>query len=299
METVRLRKKYFLACLAYGLLVTAALLYLRFPAEALKGQLERRAGAGLYGLSLTIRELQLAFPPGLRLRGAALGEPGSQAGAPVFLAEETVIRPQLLPLLFGERACTHVTRAYGGEIRGETRFAGGRFGGPFSLRAEIEGLRVGAGALLADLLPAVSGGAARGSLDYQGSLGQLSLGRGTAELRIGEGRLALPPLVFGLESLEFREILLRLTLENRQLRLEGCRILGKAFEGELSGTLLLEPAIGRSRLELRGELVPYPALLASRAGSVAGVELLRSMLRKGRLVVLIQGSLSDPVFKVL
>lgn len=294
---MRFKKKTFLGYTIYALGLTAALLYLRFPADAVMHSIEASISGLFPRLAVSAGKVRPAFPPGIELRDARLilrQDPDQE----LLVADQLELRPELLAWIKGNRVYRIRTRTYTGNIEGRLRLAQKHAGAMLETRLEWQGLDMARNAGLQRLFGGPLEGILQGSGRYSGPLGTLLQGGGEARFRVAAGKLALARSFFGLRVIEWKNLEGQLLLEGRRLRLKQIQMLGKTFRGSLAGIIHLDAAFPQSRLELEGELEPFPAFFSSGGPAFGLQSLLRRHLQAGKLSFTISGKLSGPVFKI-
>lgn len=103
--------------IVYAILVTAVLLYYRFPSEALQSHLVRMAGRMDPGIIFSARSLDPSFPPGLRLQEPVFSLK-KRPETPFFKAQHLSVRPGIGSLILGDTTWFFDAQAYGGIING-------------------------------------------------------------------------------------------------------------------------------------------------------------------------------------
>ncbi len=269
----------------YALALTGALLYVRFPADAVEQFLADRVARAAPGAELVVGELRPALPPGLVMEPVGL----VRADGPLVRLDRLRLTPSLLSLL-GDRPRTDVdARGLGGRVAGELTLVRTENGTvPEAAEAELANLDLSGLPFLQQISPHVVTGLLDGKLTYEA-------GDGEATLTVRDGGVAFAEPMFNIPELSFTRIDARLSLTgDRTLTLTECTLSGNQVGGSLSGTLTLSRPLESSSLDLTGELRPHPALLASLGDGAA--MLLRQ--RRGPIPFAIRGPLASPRFSL-
>jgi type II secretion system protein N len=119
-QFIRKNKKW-LGYVLYAVLITAGLLYLRFPAEAIKDYLEAKGERSNSRFGLSIGQVSPSLPFGLKLLEAQV----SQSANPnkiIFRANRLSIRPSIGILLGGKLKLCFEGLAYDGVLEGCANF---------------------------------------------------------------------------------------------------------------------------------------------------------------------------------
>jgi type II secretion system protein N len=277
--------KSWVAYTLYALVLTGALLYARFPADAVERYLVDRVARAAPGTELVIGEIRPALPPGLVMEPVGL----TRADAPLVRLDRLQLTPALLSLL-GDRPRTDVdARGLGGQVEGELILARTGDGAvPEAAEAEWTNLNLSGLPFLQQLSPHAVTGLLDGNLTYEA-------GEGEATLTVRDGGVVFTEPLFNIPGVSFTRIDARLSLTGgRTLTLTECTLAGNQVGGSLSGTLTLSRPLESSSLNLTGELRPHPTLLAGLGDGAA--MLLRQ--RRGPIPFAIRGPLASPRFSL-
>ncbi len=259
----------------FALIVLAAVLYLRIPANFLERLIVSRITEGRSDLAVDLTEARLRFPPGLRLDHLAIRFLDRGSASVEF--ERISASAAVSQLLLGRLVFSVEARAYGGDIRGNVAFVH-RFSVSGPVRADLTFSDVNLGGC--SYAEALSGrrieGLLSGTLLYDGRVEDAVNGRGRLDVSLRDGSIRLLNPVFGLERLDFSRADGQAALENRTLSIRSLQLAGKGLRGTLSGQVFLENDVLQSRLDLKGTLTltggntdPQPIALTGPLGDPA------------------------------
>jgi type II secretion system protein N len=294
---MRSDKKTFLGYTFYAIGLAAVLLYLRFPAVALMDSIEASISEFFPRVAISAGKVRPAFPPGIELLDARLilrRDPNRE----LLVADKLKLQPKPLSWIEGDTVYRIRARTYAGSIHGSLRLAENRAGAVLKARLEWQGLNMARNAYLQRIFGGTVKGVLQGSGSYSGNPGNLLEGGGKARFRVAAGRLPLARPFFGLRVIDWTKLQGDLSLEGRRLRLKQIKMQGQAFRGNLAGVIHLHEVFPQSRLELKGELEPFPAFFSSDSRDFGKHSLLRRYLQEGKLSFEIRGKLSKPIFKL-
>ena len=295
-QTVR-KNKSILWYTLYGFLLTAALMYYRFPSSEIRDYIEAAAARANPSLLLSVEKVTPSLPPGLEIMKIKL----SLRERPKDLllrSAKLSIRPELLSLLQGDPKYAFDARAYKGKAKGTLHFRENNPGTPFTTQIQLKDIDIGESAYLTSLIGHGIAGILGGTLTYEGRSPLLIDGTGEADLRITDGRVALSEPILSFETLTFTEFSLKIVLKNRRLDLAGVELKGREVQGTLSGTIGLKEQISKSTLNLRGEIEPLAGILKSIGGDKNTLTFLRRYLKKGSRSFTIKGTFGKPKFRL-
>lgn len=259
----------------FALIVLAAVLYVRVPANFLERFIVSRITEGRPDLAVTLADARLRFPPGLRMDHLVIRF--LDRGSTSVEFERISASAAVSQLFFGRLVFLVEARAYGGDIRGNVSFVH-RFSVSGPVRADLTFSDVNLGGC--SYAEALSGrridGLLSGALLYDGRVEDAVNGRGRLDITLRDGSIRLLNPVFGLERLDFSRADGEAALENRTLNIRSLRLAGTGLQGTLSGQVFLENDVLKSRLDLKGTLTlaggntgPQPIALTGPLGDPA------------------------------
>ncbi len=278
----------------YAFVVTVALLYYRFPSDAVKQHLIQVVARMEPGVILSARSLNPSFPPGLQLVGAVFSLKERPETA-VFKAEHLLVTPGIGSLFGGRVAWFFDADAYGGSIRGHIQL--GKRDEMSGLSVSLNDLRIHEYGVPPDLGIGDLTGNLKGDVTYCGLMDRPIMGDGNGDILISEGKIDLFQPFLGLETIPFGKLHAKLTLKKGIVNLTSISLDGKGFQGTLSGTIHLNRMIARSRLNLKGTIEPFAAYLGTLKGGPALLSLFQGGRNGLKRSFVIQGTFMSPKFR--
>ncbi|MBW2030579.1 MAG: type II secretion system protein GspN [Deltaproteobacteria bacterium] len=282
----------------YGVALTLALLYYRFPSEASRDFISAKISGLRPGIHVSLREVSLSLKFGVEFKGMKIVQE-TQPPSPVLELERVFIRPAVWSILRGQLEGCFEGSLYDGSVKGCAALKDGSAGEPFSTTVTLEGIRLDPENPIVKVTGRDVQGILGGEVTYRGRPGFLAGGRGEAELRLKAGRIALLRPILGLESIDFNEIRLRATLNDRKIRLANLDLRGQQMHGTLSGQVSLNRDFLRSALDLAGSLEPYSDMFKDLKTSQEFMRSIKKQLKGGRLPFVIKGTIGEPVIRFL
>ena len=290
-----MKKRFkFLGYGLYAVLVTVALLYYRFPSDAVKQHLIQMVGRMEPGVILSARSLNPSFPPGLQLLEPVFSLKERPETA-VFKAEHLLVSPGIGSLFRGRVAWFFDADAYGGIIKG--RIQPGKNGEITGLSVSFKDVRIHEHGFLPDFGIGNLTGGLSGDVSYGGPMDRPIMGTGNGDIFISEGQMVLLNPILGLKTITFSKLRTQWTLKKRIVNLASVSIDGKGFQGSLSGTISLNQMPAYSRLNLRGTIEPFAAYLRTLKGGPALLSLFQGGGRGLKRSFVIQGTFMSPIFR--
>ena len=246
----RINKKW-IGYILYSLILTAVLLYCRFPSDAAKDYLLSRIEDSDMGVSLAAESLNFSFPlcleffkPDFFLK--------KNPDAAFLRAEQLIVKPGIWSFLNGRAECFFECVLSGGNVKGSVQFSKRNLPSPFSASIDLSGIHMDNYSCLPIMVDRNINGVLEGSLTYSGLSDALLDGTGEMRLKLSNGRVNFPRPVLNMKEAEFDELSIKLALKNKTINLSRLELKGGKIQGTLSGTVLLKREILKSRLKLQG-----------------------------------------------
>ena len=298
MKKVILKKGKWIGYLLYCVLLTAALLYYRFPSESIADYLESVVAKANPRIILSLESLRPGFPLSVDLIDAKISLKKAPR-KPLLRVKNVSLRPEAWAFLHGTPVYHFDVYAYAGNIKGDVRFENQELMAPFTTTMKLKDLHIGRHPYLSPLIGRDVSGILGGDIVYTGQYTNLIEGVGEAILSISEGRVKLLQPILGLESLQFDRLSMKITLKNKKVALSDVGLEGRAVKGQLSGIIILNNDIPASRLDLRGTLEPLGGLFGNLKGDSNSLKFLRKSLKSLKRSFVIRGTFRDPEFKFI
>ena len=285
-----------LGYILYGLVLTAALLYLRFPSDAVEHYFRAKGESATPPLKLSVDSIGPVIPFGLQFVKARVSLRDSPNSL-ILKADRLSLRPSLLSLLGGKPDYSFRLAAYKGDTSGNIRLR--QDGKTASVDAEIELKNVDLGeyTYLQKLIGRTVKGTLSGTIEYKGQYRPMLDGSGEANLSLSEGMVELTEPFLTLTSIDFDELEIDMVLNKQKINVRRLEFKGRQLQGKLSGTITLRKALAESVLSLSGTIEPFAALFESAEGTQETVAFLRERLDQGTFSFMIEGTLGQPKIK--
>jgi len=293
-----LKKGKWIGYLLYCVLLTAALLYYRFPSESIAAYLESVVVKANPQILLSLESLRPGFPLSVDLIDAGISlkkEPRKT----LLSVKKVSLRTEVWSLLHGSHVYYFDARAYDGNIKGDVRFETRAPMASFTTAMKLKDLHIGRHPFLSPLIGRDLSGVLGGDIVYTGQYANLIDGVGEAILNVSEGKVQLLQPILGLESLQFDRLSMKITLKNKKVALSDVGLEGRAVKGQLSGTVILNNDIPASRLDLRGTIEPLGGLFGNLKEDSNPLKFLRKSLKSLKRSFVIRGTFEKPEFKFM
>lgn len=285
-------KKYF-GYAFYIILLTVGLLFYRFPSDAYRDYFQTITNNINPQFLLLIEKIHPSFPFGLNLLRPKLSL-RADPNIRVFIAENLFIRPDLRSFLKEESIYYFDCLAYDGDLKGNIRFTKTGTKTPFSTSIELENICIDDFSRLSDLIEGNIRGILGGSITYGGNYNFLIDGIGEANLRISDGHMEFLYPILSFKSIDFDEILIKMSLGNRAIDIASVELKGQVIHGALSGTVSLKKEVSQSRLNLKGTIMFLASLDERNKDAFETLGPFLKNLKRNRFSFIIQGTLTEP-----
>jgi type II secretion system protein N len=285
-----------LGYILYGLILTGALLYLRFPSDAVENYFRAKGEQVDPPLTLSVKRIGPLIPYGLKFVKTQV----SLRDAPdslILKADRLSLRPSLLSLLGGKSDYSFYCAAYKGDTSGSVRLWQDEKARSVDTEIELTNVDLGEYAYLRELIGRTVKGTVSGTIVYNGQYRPRLNGSGKANLSLSEGMVELAEPFLTLQSIDFDELEIDMVLEKQKIDVGRLEFKGKQLQGKLSGTITLRKALAESVLSLSGTIEPFAALFESAEGIQETVAFLRGRIDKGTFTFMVEGTLGHPKIK--
>ena len=288
--------KKWLGYLLFALILTVALLYYRFPSDALRDYLQSMAYSANPPLALSVDSLELSLPIGLKLveTQVALKD---MPDTIILSADSLLVRPQVWSLFRGKPVYRFHCVAYRGDLVGSVYVEKDGTRDFIDTKIDLRNIHVADHAYLSQLIGRHVEGTLDGTVSYKGQRNPLVDGSGQANLRLSQGRVELLEPFITLESIDFNEMEIEIILKKQNVNLSRLELKGQQLHGTLSGTITLKQELAKSRLDLKGTIEPFAGLFKGPAGAGDTVQFFKQRLKGGAFPVVIQGTVGEPKVK--
>jgi len=292
------KHKKWLGYFLYGLLLTLGLLYYRFPSDSFRDYLQASVGKADPDLVLSLEEVSPSYRLGMQFLGTRISRKGAGKET-VLKVNRLLVRPDLWSLLQGKWRLLFDGLAYGGAIKGNANFREGSLKAPFDVSIQLKGMQIGDYENLRGLVGRQVKGDLSGVISYSGGTGALMNGTGEAHLTLSNGVVELLQPIFSLEAVDFREVGVNLVLKNQTIDLTQAELKGPNMQGTLSGVVILDRDLSKSRLDLRGAVEPIGDLYKRLAGNLGETKFFKQRLKGGKISFTIKGEIAQPQFNFI
>lgn len=278
--------------LAYAVLLTAVLLFVRFPEEKVKAYCEKRIERLLPGSACNIDNIVYRFPLSAAFETIKISRAidGQESD---LVVDRLVISPE--PLQFW--------RTF--KLKGEIYSGLFEAGLDFDTRAQtfklanihLEGLEAGDLAEGIGITDRKISGIVEFSGDYQAKNSNPSEGSGKGIVQVVTGSMGLLQPLLALSTIEFERVAVSVTHQNGILRFAEGELQGKEIIADFSGELRMASPLLNSNILLSGHLEPDDGFLRSHPEQQQVVQRLLQRYKMTVLPFKLGGTLKRPLFR--
>lgn len=282
----------FFLYLLYGLLLTAVLLYVRFPTEKFKQFCEKRIEHYLPGTTCKIDKVVYRFP-----LSAVLAQVNLAAAEEMDLAalgiQELVVTALPKTLFSGYSLDGDIL---GGTFRAELDVD--REGDTFQLNG-IALQNIDLGNLVGSLggIEREMAGVMEYSGNYQADSKRPLQGSGKGVVKVGKGSMALLQPVLGLSAIDFDSVVMSVTQDKGVVGLAEGKLNGQDIVADFTGELRVASPLVNSIVLLSGQMEPQDVFLRSRPREQKVVQRLLKRYKMAVLPFKVGGTVQRPLFR--
>jgi len=285
--------RYFLY-LVYAVVLTAVLLYVRFPTEKVRIYCEHRLEAILGKGRASIAKIVYHFPATVEFRTLKIGDQSADGESNEILID----RLRLFPTSGGFLTSWAMDgELYAGlfkailEIQMEEKI--------FQLRdIKLEKADIAAAATDMPVIQREVTGSFTVSGEYKAKFDQPLTGLGSGSLHLRAGTLHLVRQILTLDAIDFEEIDILWKYGETVFQITEGKMIGQQLDADFSGTLqppFLPPVGG---LNVSGLLVPKEGFLEDKPQIERLVQRLMKQYKKSAVPFRVGGTLNKPIFRL-
>ena len=277
---------------SYALVLTAVLLYLRFPTAQFKEYCAQKIGGFFDGVECSIGRISYAFPLGLRFIDIAFSPLGQKKNPRVVLSSLS-----LAPVLSDFRQAVELQgTGYSGKFRGILHDAPGDK--RFSLDAvRIQDMRLTEIKPLQDVLGRELSGRVDISGGYSAEVGRYLDGKLEGKVILREGKVALLQPIFALKVVDLGQLELEFKYDKQNLQISKGKMKGTELSADFSGTVNIISPWQLSQLTAAGDIALQPGFIKANPAIENEIRALKKQFKKTTIPFRMNGSLQKPTFR--
>jgi len=279
--------------LLYALVLTAVLLYVRFPTEKFRMYCEHRLEQAMGKKKCTIGKIVYHFPAAIEFRKVKIGATsGNKNGG--FLLDRLTLSPSPSGFLTSWQLGGNL---YEGFVKATLVLQIKEKA--FQLKnVRIEGVNVTAIVTSMLSLKREITGELVFSGEYKAKFEQPTNGLGNGNLSLSSGDIRLVRPILTLNSIAFKDINVFWEYGKSIIRLTKGKMAGLQLDADFAGTLQVPLGAPESRLNVRGLLVPKEQFLKDKPQVEKLVQRLMQRYKKSAVPFRVGGTLNKPTFRL-
>ena len=287
------KNKKWLGYTLYGILITAALLYYRFPEDVLRDYIQSRVNRMDSRFALSIERVRPWPALSLKFTGTKITLK-EKPQRDLIKADDLVIRPNVWSLLKADKEFWFDGTAYRGDLEGSITLVKGDGPGPFRTKIKCRDIDLGDNANIKALFGRSVKGILSGDITYSGPFNPLAGGAGEAKIRLAKGQLYFAQPFLGLEAIDFNDMKIEMNLKKNIINLATLEFSGREMTGSLTGRINLRNDFNKSSLFLKGKIKIFPGAFEDSKNFRNALKLVSKRLRDGGLSFTIRGTIKKP-----
>jgi type II secretion system protein N len=280
----------------YGLLLALALLYYRFPSDAVMEYIQAKVHRINPSLLVTFERMSLSFPLGIKFAQAELHLQKNPEKT-VFKIKEFIIKPKIWSLIGNKPEYCFICEAYDGNITGCINFQKDDRGTIYYSSFTLNDIHIDDNSpLLSDIKDHLRG-IIKGNITYSGREIYDPDGTGEASINLSNGSYKLAEPVLDINAVDLKEVLIKMTLKDQKLNITNAELKGDTILGQASGSLNLKDTIQKSRLNIKGTIEPTATLIKNSTNANSAVLFFKQSMKNGKISFTLQGTIDKPSFR--
>jgi len=282
----------------YFIFVTLLFLFYTFPSKSVQAYIQSQAEERITKSDFSIKEVSLSFPFGLKLHQARLTPKQANDGLRLTV-DSVTIQPALWSMIKGERGYHFKSQIYGGDVKGFIAFIKNKSAAPYSVNMILHRIDFKINQLMPGMVDRDLEGILNGTVQYLAKNNNLYDGTGEANLTFSKGKTDVKLAFLDHDAVEFDQMVINCELKNRRLTLGQMELKGPSLNASISGNINLNREFSMSRLNLKGEIEPLPALFQKLSDNPSIVEFLKKSLKSGKLTFTVSGTIDKPRMRII
>lgn len=293
MNPFRNRFIFFCSLIIYAILLSAILLYFRFPAKKFKTFCQTRMELLIPDTRCSISQIHYKIP--FRVEFEDITWHSNEGNTQNLLhIDRLLVQPRLtapgshfainIKAYDGNHSCTLLLKTKTKKIIFED--------------IQLKHLHLAKIPLLHQTLQRNITGVFSGTGSYRTTWNESLLsGTGQGNIQITDGSFELLFPILSLKKIDVKTFDADIILQGKSMHLNKGSFQGKELKGEFSGTLDVEQPIAHTELSFAGTLEPLPPLIRKSNYAKAMIRQLKKQHKRPTLPFLLQGSVQRPKFK--
>ena len=283
--------------LIYAVSLTVVLLFIMFPADALKNYILVQAEKRYPDICIDFKKIGFTLSPGIKIHGLSISLSKDPA-TPVYVSEKTTIRVSVLDWIKGDNKYSFKSATKGGMISGFLKEKNEVKKERIDATINIDGIRLDENIFIHPVLSERLEGILTGKITFMGNLSDPLKGTAEISLDLVDGRIRLKKPILDLNVLEFKKIDLSGVIDNRRLNIKDLNMTGGPMNGSATGSVRINNDLLNSRLNIKAEIEPSSSLSKDMPEVGNAINMMKNIMKNGKLRIDIQGTIYRPLPKI-
>jgi type II secretion system protein N len=298
MRSFILKNRKWIGYTLYCVLLILALLYYRFPSDAVRDYIQATVHRMNPNLLITFERMSLSFPLGLKFAQAELHVQRTPEEA-VFKTKEVIIRPKIWSLISRKPEYCFICTAYDGNITGCINSQKDDRGTLYRYSFTLNDIHIDDNSPLPSDIKGRLEGVLKGSITYSGRYINDPGGTGEASINLSNGSFKLAEPVLDIKAIDFKEVLIKMTLKDQKLNISNAELKGDSILGQASGSINIKDPIQNSRLNIKGTIEPTATIIQKSTNAKDAALFLKQLMKNGKISFTIKGTIDKPSFRLI
>jgi type II secretion system protein N len=283
--------RWFWYC-CYAVVLTAVLLYVRFPMVKFREYCVRQAEEMFSGTECTIGRLTYHFPFGILFENVSFSLP-KQEKTPLFVMNSLVLAPAFKD--FGNTFAVS-GQSYSGNFSGILHIQ--KKDKRFSLDSLIlRDLNLGEMKSVHDLLGREISGRFDFTGDYSAVVNQYLAGKAAGKVKMREGKISLLQPVFALKEIDLQQLEMEIQYDKNELQFSKGKMKGKELTADFSGMVKVISPWYLSSAATTGDFALQAGFMKGNTAVQSEIAAVQKQFKKSTIPFGVTGSLQKPAFR--
>lgn len=283
--------RWFFYC-CYAVLLTAVLLYVRFPEDIFKKYCVKQAQKLFSGSECRIGHLAYYFPLSISLEGVSFSLP-KQEKAPLIKLNSITISPALTA--FG-KVFELKGESYSGQFSGTLHLE--RKDNQFSLeQIKIQNMNLAEMKPIHDILEREISGLFDFTGSFSAVINQYLAGKAQGKVKLMAGKISLVQPVLAMNAIDLQQMEMEIKYDKQELQVSKGKMKGKELSADFSSTVRVISPWYISDITVTGDVAPQAGFIKMSPTLQNEVRTLLKQYKKSTIPFSVNGSLQKPTFR--
>lgn len=275
--------------IAYTLVATGCFLYFLFPSQTFKGVVSTYLVKMLPGYRVQFERLQPVLPLGLGFESLSV----LQNDRKLAQIDRLNVAPRIASLLSPRKTINYHGKAYQGFLRGHMDVNASDKSSQTDVFLKLGDIQLSDITYLQERLGRKVSGFLNAEVDLVDNNGPKRSLKG--ELDLADVRIELSNPIINIQEVSLNLVEAEFSVNKQVFSLKRLEAKGGQIEGSLTGTIMIQQPMGKSRINLRGSFFPQDVLLAGIKDILPG-NLFKQQAGDKGMPIRIYGTIEKPKY---